>query len=183
MSNTTIPMKYLYFFSLRTRVLISITTIFLLYGYLCRFAGLYFFWESKTIGWVLFFITLIFFLLDRIKIENARNGKAVGEKIGIAVQILVLITKAVLLVAVPYTDSYAKAVDYIKSNQYIQSKTGTVKDIFFVPYGSTSHQSTPNGAVEQSDLHFVVKGADKYIDLNLLMSKDVDSDWEIMVND
>ncbi|PWV48330.1 hypothetical protein C7475_107238 [Chitinophaga sp. S165] len=160
-----------------------ITAIFLLYGYLCRFAGLYFFWESKSIGWVLFFVTLIFFLLDRIKKEEARKGKAIGEKIGIGVQVIVIITKCVIFIAVPYSDTYAKAEEYIRANHAIQSETGAIKDIFFVPYGNMSEQHTADGFASRADMHFVVKGADKYLDLNLLMGKDVDTDWEIIVNE
>lgn len=174
-------MEYLNFLSLRTKVLIIVTALFLFYGYLCRFAGIYFFWESKSIGWVFFFVALISFLLDRIKKEKARKGKAVGEKIGIGVQVIVIVTKVAIFFAVPYSDTYAKAIDYIRVNQTIQSKTGAVRDIFFVPYGNLTERHTPNNVAARADLHFVVKGADKYIDLNLLMGKDVDSDWEILI--
>ncbi|MCX6317156.1 MAG: hypothetical protein NTW29_07685 [Bacteroidetes bacterium] len=44
---------------------------------------------------------------------------------------------------------------------------------------SESSQGTSGSA----DLHFVVKGSKKYIDLNLLLKKDVETDWNIQINE
>lgn len=152
----------------------------LIYGYSCRLLGVYFFWESKTIGWVLFFVTLILFLLDRIKLEKTRNGKTIGEKIGIAVQSFVLVTKAVLFFVIPHTEFYENARSYIMTNPGIEQQTGPVNDIFLLPYGAISSRSNSAGTTGQADLHFVVKGRDKYMDLNLLIGKETDSDWQII---
>jgi hypothetical protein len=37
------------------------------------------------------------------------------------------------------------------------------------------------GSAGQADLHFIGKGSKKYADLNLLMNKDFDTDWQIEV--
>ncbi|SFM79644.1 hypothetical protein SAMN05428949_0824 [Chitinophaga sp. YR627] len=176
-------MKHLHFLSWPTRILMITTAVFLIYGYSCRFLGVYFFWESKSIGWVLFFVTLILFLLDRIKLEKTRNGKTIGEKIGIAVQSLVLVTKAVLFFVIPHTEFYENAKSYIMTNPGIEQQTGPVNDIFLLPYGAISSRSNSAGTTGQADLHFVVKGRDKYIDLNLLMGKETGSDWQIVVRE
>lgn len=58
-----------------------------MYGYLCRLIGLYFFWESKTLGWVLFWLTVVFILRDRINGKELQNKKTIVEKIGIGLSI------------------------------------------------------------------------------------------------
>ena len=42
--------------------------------------------------------------------------------------------------------------------------------------------SGPEGSQGEGDLNFVVKGSKKYIDLNLVMSKELGADWKIGIN-
>ena len=174
-------MNYLNSFSSTTRKLIIATIAFLLYGYLCRLLGVYFFWESKTIGWLLFWVAAIFVLRDRIKSKKLQNKKAILEKIGIGLSILVILTKGAFLFATPQTNAYETAVNFIKTNRNIQNDVDSVKGIFLVPFGSITITNNSAGTVGQADLHFIVKGSKKYIDLNLLMNKEFDSNWQIEV--
>lgn len=174
-------LKLLNSFSGITRKLIIATVAFLLYGYLCRLLGLYFFWESKTIGWVLFWVAIIFILRDRIKDKKLQNKKTLLEKIGIGFSIFVIIIKGVLFFAIQQTTSFDSAINFIKSNPEIQSKVGTVNSVFLVPFGGMSMTTNSQGTAGQADLHFIVKGSNKYIDLNLLMNKDFNTNWQIEV--
>jgi hypothetical protein len=45
-----------------------------------------------------------------------------------------------------------------------------------------SMTTNSQGSAGQADLHFIVKGSKKYTDLNLLMNKDFDTDWQIEIN-
>ena len=53
---------------------VILTIALLTYGYLCRILNLFFFWESKTLGWILLFVSAILILNQRIK-ENKIKGK------------------------------------------------------------------------------------------------------------
>ncbi len=158
------------------------TIAFLSYGYLCRLFGLYFFWESKTIGWILFWIAVIFILRDRIKLKKLQNKKTLFEKIGIGFSIFVIIIKCVLFFATQQTSAYDSAVSFIKTNPSIQNNVGTVNSVFLVPFGGMSMTTNSQGLAGQADLHFIVKGSKKYIDLNLLMNKEFETDWQIEIN-
>ncbi|MGG9964670.1 hypothetical protein [Ferruginibacter sp. SUN106] len=164
-----------------TRKLILATLAFLFYGYLCRLAGLYFFWESKTIGWVLFWFAIIFILRDRIREKRLQKKKVLIEKIGIGLSVFIIITKSILFFAIQQTTAFDKAVNFIKTNPAIKSKTGTVNGVFLVPFGGISMMTNAEGTAGQADLHFIVKGSEKYIDLNLLLNKDFSTDWQIEV--
>ena len=172
-------MKYFNSLSRITRNLVIVTTALLLYGYLCRVLGIYFFWESKTMGWVLFWVTIIAVLRGRIKHKKLQNKKTFVEKIGVGSSILVIIIKGVMFFAIPQTNAYDNALNFIKTNNAIQSEIGSVNSVFIVPFGRMSMTKNVQGSAGQADLHFVVKGSKKYIDINLLMSKDFDTNWQI----
>jgi len=170
-------------FSNFTRKLIIATIAFLLYGYLCRLVGLYFFWESKTIGWVLFWLSIIFILREIIKDKKPQKKNTVLEKIGIGLSIFVIIIKGVLFFAVQQTTAFESAVKFIKSSQTIQTKVGTANSVFLVPLGGMGMSTSSQGSAGQADLHFVVKGSKKYIDLHLLMNKNFETDWQIEISE
>lgn len=176
-------MKYLNSFSNITRILIITTVALLSYGYLCRSFGIYFFWESKTIGWTLFWIVIIAILLDRIKDKKLQNKKTLPEKIGIGFTVFVIIVKSLLFFVMPQTSSYKSALNFINTNQSIRNEVGTVNGIFLIPLGSIAMTTNEQGSARQADLQFVVKGSKKYIDLNLLMIKDLNTNWEIEIYD
>ena len=176
-------MKHFNSFSNFTKKLIIATIPFLLYGYLCRLVGLYFFWESKTIGWVLFWLSIIFILREIIKGKKLQKKNTLLEKIGIGLSIFVIIIKGVLFFAIQQTTAFDSAVNFIKTNQAIHTKVGVVNSIFLVPFGGIAMSTSSQGSAGQADLHFVVKGSKKYIDLNLLMNKDFETDWQIAISE
>jgi succinate-acetate transporter protein len=176
-------LKHFNSFSELTKKLIIATVAFLVYGYLCRLVGLYFFWESKTIGWVLFWVSIIFILCEIIKDKKLQKKNTVPEKIGIGLSIFVVVTKAVLFFALQHTTAFDKAVKFIKTSQAIQTKVGVVDNISLVPFGGIGLSTSSQGSAGQADLNFVVKGSKKYIDLHLLMNKDLDTDWQIELSE
>ena len=71
--------------------------------------------------------------------------------------------------------------DATTSTAEIQEKVGTVNSVFLVPIGGMSMATGKQGTAGNADLHFTVKGSKKFLDLNLLMSKDFETDWEIEI--
>lgn len=176
-------MRHYFPFSRVAQFVIIATLFFLVYGYLCRLFGLYFFWESKSIGWVLFWLSGIFICREVIKQKKIRNQKTLLLKILTGLFIFVILVKAVLFFVIRETTAYKKAVEYIKTNGSIQAYVGTINGIFLEPYGSIQMSESSQGTSGSADLHFVVKGSKKYIDLNLLLKKDVETDWNIQINE
>ena len=175
-------MKYLKSLSSFTKALILATAVFLLYGYLCRLIGIYFFWESKTIGWTLFWVAIISALRDSLKAKRLKNNSTLPEKIGIGICVFVLLIKGVLFFAIPQTDIYTSALNFVKQDKLVRDEVGDIKSVFFVPFGGFSMSSGPEGSKGDADIYFVVKGSKKYVDLNLLMNKEMDTDWKILIN-
>jgi hypothetical protein len=175
-------LKYFNSLSDITKKIIVATIAFLLYGYLCRLFGLYFFWESKTIGWTLFWIAATFILRDRIKQKKFQNKKTLIEKIGIGFSVFIILIKGVLFFATQQTTAFESATNFIKTSPEIKTRVGTVKSIFLVPLGGMSMTTSSQGSAGQADLNFIVKGSEKYIDLNLLLNKDFETNWKIEIS-
>lgn len=85
--------------------------------------------------------------------------------------------------AIQQTSAYESAANFIKTNQEIRNKVGIVKGIFLVPFGAISMTTNSQGSTGQADLHFIVKGSEKYLDLNLLMNKETEAEWQIEIKE
>lgn len=81
------------------------------------------------------------------------------------------------------TSAYDSAIKFIKTSQGIQSKVGTIESVFLVPFGGISMTTNSQGTAGQANLYFIIKGSKKHLDLNLLMGKDFETDWEIAINE
>lgn len=160
--------------------LVIVTAIILVYGYLCRLLNLYFFWESKAIGWTSLFITLIFLLRQRISWKKTIDRKTISEKIGIGLLTFVLIIQTIIFFATPQTDAYKTAKEYIKTDKSISGEVGEVIGIVLLPYGGISVSSSSQGEQGQADLNFIVKGTKKFKDYNLQVEKNLDTKWTVI---
>ena len=89
-----------------TKILLLAGIAFTLYGYICRAAGIYFFWESKYIGWSLLFLGTITFLLSRVKRKKSQGRKSLLEKILIGILVFILSLQVVLVIVFPNTKAY-----------------------------------------------------------------------------
>lgn len=174
-------MKYFYSLSRVTRICIIATVILLAYGYLCRAASIYFFWESEPIGWILFWITALMLLRQRIKTQKSKQTKAIPEKIGFGLVILILLVKSVFIIVLPQTAIYKSAVTFINKDARIKQEVGTINNIVLIPAGSVNVSDSANVTTGQADLNFIIKGTQKYIELNLEMYKEGNTDWNIEI--
>ena len=157
-----------------------LTIVLLIYGYLCRTLNLYFFWESKTLGWALLFVTIISILSQRIQKNKLQNKKTLSEEIFIGLIVFILLIQAIFFYIIHQTSAYKLAKEYLYTNKTIISKVGQVKGIFLKPVGRMSISSSSEGETGQAELIFVVKGTKKYIDISLELEKDINTNWAII---
>ena len=172
-------MDKFYLLTKTNQKLVIATITILLYGYFCRLLNLYFFWESKAIGWVLVLITLIFLLRQRINWKKTINRKTISEKIGIGFLVFILLIQTVLFFVMPQTNAYKSAKNFIKTDNTIFNEVGEVTGITLLPNGGMSVSSNSQGEQGQADFNFIVKGTNKYKDYNLQVEKDFDTEWTI----
>lgn len=174
-------MKYFRLLSPLSKCLAACTLTILLYSIVCRAVNIYFFWESQSIGITLIFITSIFVLLDLLRKNQFRKTNARVAKVALGVAAFVLLVEGALFVLVPRTDAYAKAIKFIHTSSEISSQTGTVQSTSLLLFGGMAMSKSAQGVSGQANFHFIVKGSEKYIDLELLLEKQADSDWQVNI--
>lgn len=76
---------------------------------------------------------------------------------------------------------YVTAVAFTKSIPEIQREVVAVNNVVLMQYGGASQKTDQQGTFESADLYFVVKGSNRFKDLNLYMQKVPDMDWKIEV--
>lgn len=163
-----------------TKTFLAIGLIFLIYGYLSRLVGLYFFWESKSIGWAIIFIGLIGLLLDRIKIKKEKEKKSIIEKIGIGVIAFILLIQTILIAVIPFTGAYSVAKEYIKNNEQLTEEIGTVEGFGLMPTGGIQKTTDSQGTYGSATISLTVKGEQKYKDVTVYVVKYADQpEWTV----
>jgi FtsH-binding integral membrane protein len=154
--------------------------LLLIYGYVCRWTGIYFFWESKSIGWVLLFIALIGLLMQRIKMKKMIQKKSIFEKIAIGFIIFLLFVKTILLLITPFTDAYAVATTHLRNDSSLRAEIGTIRGFSIIPQGGLS-KSTENGKDSgAATITLIVKGEKKFKEVTVFVVKYEDQqEWVV----
>ena len=129
-----------------TKVVMAAVAAFLVYGYLCRLLGIYFFWESKTLGWTLLWVAVILVLRDRVRRKKLENKNSALEKIGIGLTIFLLLIMGILFFAIPQTALYAEAVNYVKKDKAVRDEIGDIKEVFLYRSGAPRCLPGPKAA-------------------------------------
>lgn len=112
----------------RPTIMIFLTSIlFLIYGYLCRFLSIHFFWDSKHFGWLLFFAAIISFLVDRKNARTARKENVFLLRFAIGLIILFFAAVGSAIILLKASPTYDKAVELIRLDGAIKNEVGDVK--------------------------------------------------------
>ena len=161
-----------------TKTFLITGMIFVTYGYICRIVGLFYFWESKSIGWAIIFIGLIGLLSDRIKIKNRSDKKTIPEKIGIGLIIFILLIQTILVSVLPFTDAYLVTKQYLNHNLELTDEVGAIERIGLIPAGEIQKTTDSNGTHGSATINLTVKGKRKYKDLTVYVIKYADQpEW------
>lgn len=163
-----------------TKTILVTGLILILYGYLCRLIGLYFLWESKSIGWTLLFIGIIGFLSNRVKIKTTEKKKTLLEKIGIGLIIFILLIETILISVIPFTDAYSVSKAYLVNYPNLKTEVGNITGFGLIPTGGIQKTSDSSGEYGSATINLTVKGDKKFKDITIYVVKYADSpDWKV----
>jgi hypothetical protein len=161
--------------SRRTKTLLFSGLLFIIYGYLCRAVGLYFFWESKSVGWTLLLISIISFLADRIKIKKTEKRKHLVEQIIIGFICFIFLIQTILLTVIPFSDAFTVAKTYLQNNDDIKNEVGNVTGFGLIPTGGIQKSTDSQGESGNAAITMTVKGDKKFKDLIIYVVKRPDT--------
>lgn len=163
-----------------TKTVLIAGLTFILYGYLCRLIGLYFFWESKSIGWTLLFIGVIGFLSHRIKIKSTEKKKTILEKIGIGLIVFILLVQTILVAVIPFTDAYSAAKSYLINDTNLKTEIGNITGFGLIPTGGIQKTTDSTGEYGSATINLTIKGDKGFKDIAIYVVKNADSsDWKV----
>lgn len=164
-----------------TLAMLFLGVILTLYGFLSRAINLFFFWESKPIGWILILMGIIGFLFDRVKRKNRSNKKSILEKVGIGIGIFVIIIRVLLMIVIPRTDAYHTAKDFITKDEILAKELGRIKSFGFIYSGGIEKTIDEQGTYGTATINLIVKGQKRYKDISVYVVKYADRDtWEVV---
>lgn len=154
--------------------------VLLVYGYLCRFLNIYFFWDSRSFGWIVLFIALLGFLFSIQKLRKLQGKKTIWVRIGICILILGLIILPGIVFIFKTSDAYQSAIEYLKTDTQIKKSFGNIKGFGVIPVGEMQI-TTINGAESGSAIfNITVKGDKKYKDINIALKKTPETLWTVI---
>lgn len=163
-----------------TKYLLIATATFLFYGYLARLVSINFFWEAKSIGWILLIISGISLLSTSVKLKKQNKDKAIGEKIGIGLLIFGLVIKLIFLISIPISDAYASAKDHIKSDPKLKEELGEINGVSFQLLGGIQKTVSSGQTSGTAQLELIIKGSSNYEDVTVFVLKKPDEpNWVI----
>lgn len=163
-----------------TKTLLAASLCLVVYGYLARLTGIYFFWESDSIGWTLFLLAVIVFLYNRIRLKRAMQKKVLGEKLVIGLIIFVFLLQAILIAVIPDSDAYAAAKSFLKNDPAVKAEVGNVTGFGLIPIGSMQQSSGPGGTYGSASISLILKGDKKYKEITVLVIKLPDNlHWQV----
>jgi hypothetical protein len=119
-----------------TKVIFIIAFLLLIYGYLCRFLNIYFFWDSKHFGWIMMASALMGFFIDLKKILEAQKKSSFLPQFFIGVIIVAFGIAGGGILLLNSSKTYQDAIESIKTDEVIKSEIGNIKGIGLFPSGT-----------------------------------------------
>jgi hypothetical protein len=162
-----------------TRLTLIASIVLLSYGYLCRLAGINFFWESKSVGWAALLVGIIALLADRIN-RDEQDKKMLAEKIGIGLLVFILFVQCILIAILPFSDAYHSAKAYILNDDTLRTQLGEIRGFGLIPAGAIEKITDSNGEYGSAEINLTVKGERKFKDVVVYLIKTADSpEWKV----
>lgn len=163
-----------------TKISLITGLILVAYGYLCRAINIYFFWDSKVIGWFFLFFALAGLLFSLYRSRKSEGKKTGWVKIGIGFVLLGLIISPIVIFIIKTSDAYQTAIEYLKTDTEIKNTVGNIRGFGLIPTGQVEF-STTNG-VESGNAIFniTIRGDKKNKDIVIALEKTPETMWTVV---
>jgi len=122
--------------STSTKAIFIIAFLLLIYGYLCRFLNIYFFWDSKHFGWILLSTALMGFFIDVKKILEAQKKNTFLPRFFIGVIIVAFGIAGGGILLVHSSKTYQDTIESIKTDEVLKNEMGDIKGVGLFPSGT-----------------------------------------------
>jgi hypothetical protein len=161
------------------RITTIIGAILVIYGYVCRMVGIYFFWDSGTIGFFFLLLALIAFLFTVYQRRKLQKKGTIWAKLGIGFFSFLLFGLIILLSVFRTTGAFHAATDFLSQDEGIRNEVGEVTGFGMITQGEISTQKRNGVEYGTASFNFTVRGTKKYKDINIKLTKNPNSAWKV----
>ncbi len=162
------------------KILTLIALALILYGYLARALNIYFFWESKSIGFGLLLFAIAKFILDDINARRENKMHRIVFYIVFGILCLTIFIKGLIAIIIPNSRAYSSATELLKTDSELIAEVGEITSFSYLPSGSMGTHKDKYGTTGNANLTLIVKGNKKYIEKNVVLVKELEEDWKII---
>lgn len=164
----------------KVKLLFGISICLIVFGYLVRIFDLYFFWESKPLGFFLLLASLTIILRKDITTRKSQKLKNIWSHISFWLITFILFVKVLMLVILPNSDAYDAAKIYIENNSDLEAEIGKITGHTILPSGGIQITTDLNGTYGSATISLIIKGEDKFIEQTIHLNKTPDKDWTVI---
>tara|TARA_B100000809_G_C14972090_1_gene471313 strand:+ start:82 stop:858 length:777 start_codon:yes stop_codon:yes gene_type:complete len=164
----------------KIKLLFGFSICLIALGYLIRIFDLYFFWESKPLGFALLLISLAIILRKDITTRKSQKLKNTWSHIGFWLIAFILAIKVLMLVILPNSDAYDAAKIYIENSNDLKSEIGEVTGHTILPSGSIQLTTDSNGTSGTATINLILKGKNKFIEKTIYLNKTPNEVWAVV---
>ena len=156
-----------------------IAGVLFLYGHICRYAKIYFFWESDDVGLELFIFLGLFVLISKLRrrVILKRKGLAIG---GIVILSFLLIVQVVIVSSFVNKGLPRIAFTALQNTKEVTEELGDVTSFSLTPQGELSDVSTNDAKLSSAKFTLIIKGTKRYADISVLLENKNDNGWRLM---
>lgn len=143
--------------------------LFMVLGLVVRAISFYWFWDSLLIGWWVFVLGIILYLLSLVMAKNKnRSGRPVFSYILLGLVSFAAILQVIVALVLNFSSVSKVAINEIQSNANLTSQFGESIDYSVWPIG----RILEDGDKGEATIIFTLKGSKKYMDTVVLLQKD-----------
>ncbi len=165
--------------STATKVIFIIGILLLIYGYISRLLSIYFFWDSKYLGWVGIIAGILLLLID-LRIARTRHKQNIFfVRVMVSVVVVFLAIEASAVVWLKSTTAYKGLIESIRTDEVIKTEMGEIRGFGLIPGIDISDIIE---ALSSESLTFVVtvRGQKVYRELEVTIRRTTPVNWTVV---
>lgn len=166
----------------RTKFILFSGILLLAYGISSRLIPVYFFWESRTLGWIVLIMALLSYWFDLRKSRIQKGNKTIWVTIGIGFLILFLVIAPVTMYLLKNSDAYGAAVEELENDKALSEEIGSIKGFGLFPLGTVQISNNYGEESGSASFQIIVMGSKKYKDVEIRLVKDRGGIWRVVGN-
>jgi hypothetical protein len=168
-------------FSALSRTIVATGAGLTLYGYIAEWTNFYFFWESRHIGILLLVVAIIPIGRDFFRKQRKLGKSVFFPKLIMGVGIFVLFVLSIAGVALPFTQAYETAKEFVRKDAFVRTEVGEVESIVYIPFGAVQISSGFQGTSGLAQVNVIVKGKKGFLrcEMDIVLSPQT-GEWVVV---